>query len=131
MSSRRHAPEEPREVLPLFDSPAAPRQAVQSARAQGHAAALAAADRAQKLDAGWKADALEAVERHCRTHARFLTEEVPIVIPEGADHRSSGHIVRHAARLGYCVADGFAPTVSSRGSAKVSWKSLLYEGAPT
>lgn len=106
-----------------FDGP------VERARARGHSAAQAASSRAARLDPGWRADALAAVERHCRTHARFMAEHVAMVVPAGADPRSKGHIVREAARLGFCVADGFAPTVSSRGSPKVEWRSLIYGGS--
>ena len=124
---KRHPPEDrgysDSDMGPLFRSSA-------PARAQGHSAAEAAASRASSIDHDWRCEALAAVREHCRTHERFVAEQAGIHVPPGADPRAAGAIIREAARLGYCVADGFAPTVSSRGSPKVSWRSLIYEGKP-
>jgi hypothetical protein len=100
-----------------------------AARKHGHEAARAAAERASRIEPAWKRAAIEAVRMHAQTHERFTAERVGMVVPASADHRASGHIMRAAAREGICVADGFAPTVSSRGSPKVLWRSLIYEGA--
>lgn len=120
---KRAPPEDFDEEPPLFRS-------VEAARDRGHRAAQAASSRASSLDAGWKAGALEAVRVHATRHERFLVEHLrrSLVIPEGADARALGHIVKEAERLGWIRADGFAPAASSNGSAKVAWKSLIYTG---
>ena len=125
---KRHPPEEPRESAgPLFDSlpPAT------AARKRGHAAARAAADLASSIDHGWQSDALAAIVEYARTHRTFLTEQArkSIAIPEGADPRAIGHVVKQAARLGFIVASGHASAVSSNGTPKVLWRSLVYEGS--
>lgn len=123
--TRRHPPEELRESAgPLFDSPAT----VAVARERGHAAAEAASDRAERIEPSWRAKALAAVQEHARSHEWFLVEDLrgSISMPPGADRRALGHVVKDAAKLGLVVADGFAPAVSSNGSAKVRWRSLIY-----
>lgn len=124
---KRHPPEDrfgEGDPGPLFRA-----QPVALARQSGHAAARAAASRASRVDPCWKQEAIAAVREYAVGHRRFLAEQVGIVFPEGADHRSSGHIMREAERLGYVRPDGFAPTVSSRGSPKVAWWSLIFEEA--
>ena len=100
--------------------------ALDAARAQGYEAGDAAASRAERLDPGWRSLALEAVREYARQHLEFKAEEVGMVIPPDADPRSSGSIMRQAERQGICKAIGFAPTISSRGSPKVFWRSLIY-----
>ena len=122
---KRHAPEDrsPKEFLPLFDS--AP---VETARARGHAGARAAAKRAARVEPAWKAEALAAVREHARRNEVFLSEHVAVPIPSGCDRRAIGHVMKEAERLGYVRADGYAPAVSSNGSPKCRWRSLVYEG---
>lgn len=125
---KRHPPEEQRvssSAGPLFDAV----DQVANARARGHAAADAAADRAETLERGWRARAIEAVRAHAARHEHFLAEDIALEIPEGADGRGTGSIVQAAARLGICVKDGYAPARTSNGTPKTYWKSLIYQGA--
>lgn len=120
-------PEEPRagsSAGPLFENV----DQVANARARGHAAAQAAADKSEKLDSGWRERALEAVRAHAAQHEHFLAEDIHLQIPDGADGRGSGNIVQAAARMGICVKDGYAPARTSNGTPKVYWKSLVYQG---
>jgi len=120
---RRVAPEELEDNGgPLFADP------VKSARDRGHRGARQAASRASKIDAGWRSEALAAVREHARRYPSFLSEHVRVHIPDGADRRALGHIVKEAERLGWIKADGFAPAASSNGSPKTAWKSLIYTG---
>jgi hypothetical protein len=123
---KRYAPEDRvgGSAGPLFDQ-----TPVEKSRQRGHDASRAAGARAEKIDPDWRRASIAMVEEHCRTHERFVAEAVGIEVPPGADPRCVGHVMRDAARIGICVADGFAPTVSSRGSPKVSWRSLIYGGA--
>lgn len=120
--TRRYSPEDPdTEDLGMF----AP---VKEAREKGHRSARAAAGKAGRIDAGWKSEALAAVREHARRNARFLSEHVAVSIPEGADRRALGHVVKEAERLGWIEADGFGAATSSNGSPKTAWKSLIYTG---
>lgn len=126
--TKRMPPEEPRDrssAGPLFDAV----DQVAKARTRGHAAADAAADKAEKLERGWREQAIEAVRAHAARHEHFLAEDIRLPIPEGADGRGSGSIVQAAARLGICAKDGYAPARTSNGTPKVYWKSLIYQGA--
>lgn len=120
---KRRAPEELEDDGgPLFADP------VKSARDRGHRGARQAASRASKIDPGWRSEALAAVRAHAVRNPRFLTEHVAVRIPDGADRRALGHVVKEAERLGWIAADGFGAATSSNGSAKVAWKSLIYCG---
>lgn len=120
---KRRAPEELEDDGgPLFADP------VKSARDRGHRGARQAASRASKIDPGWRSEALAAVRAHCRRNQTLLSEHVAIPIPVGGDRRAIGAVMREAERLGYIVADGHAPAVSSNSSMKVRWKSLIYTG---
>lgn len=121
---RRHPPEDRESSSssagPLFD--------LTAARERGHDAAQAAADRAESLEPGWRERAVNAVRVHAETHEHFLAEDVVMTFPSGSDKRSSGHIVKAAAREGICVADGYAPARTSNSAPKTNWRSLIYEG---
>lgn len=86
-----------------------------------------AAEKAERREPGWRANAVEAVRLYAATHRHFMAEDVLRVFPapEEADARAFGAVMREAARLGFIVADGFAPAATSNGSPKVRWKSLI------
>lgn len=110
--------------LPLLDYI---EQAAAWARAE--AGGARAAEKAERLESGWKEAALEAVRLHALMHRAFRAEQVAIPFPDGASKKSSGPIMNEAARRGWIRTDGWEPADSSNGSAKRLWASLIYGGA--
>lgn len=86
-----------------------------------------AVDKAERVQFGWRDNALEAVRLFARTHTTFLAEDVlrEFPAPSDADARCMGAVMREAARAGYVVADGFALAASSNRSPKTKWRSLI------
>lgn len=122
--TRRVYPEEPREALPLFDI-----LDQEAARVRAEVGMARAAERAEKVEPGWRASALESVRLHALAHETFLAENVAIFVPQEADPRAAGAVFQAARRRGWIRADGFAPANSSNRSAKVRWRSMIYGGA--
>lgn len=97
------------------------------ARRTGHAAAQAAADRADRNAPGWVDDAVAALRCFARhqvavftiEQARGVIETQP-GITEPTDKRAWGHVTRRAEAEGYIerVRGGYAPATSSSGSPK-------------
>jgi hypothetical protein len=120
---KRHGPEDHSpEDLGMFSEP------VKDARERGHRAAEAAAAKAGSIEPGWKSEALAAVREHAERHPRFLAEQIRLHLPDGADRRCVGQLMRLAEREGICTADGYAPAASSNSSMKTAWRSLIYTG---
>lgn len=118
---KRAAPEEAADVGgPLFEL--AEKQAAQERASVGMARA---AGKAERIDPGWKATALETVRAHALRFQFFLTEDVEFVIPLEADPRAVGGVMRAATSAGFIVADGVARANSSNRSHKTRWRSLI------
>ena len=98
------------------------------ASVRGEMAALSSASKAERLAPGWQERALDSVRFWALHHETFLAEDVRhmIEIPESADPRAIGHVLRRARAAGICRADGYAPANSSNRSPKVRWRSLVY-----
>jgi hypothetical protein len=99
-----------------------------SASEKGHAAAKAAAARADREIDDWtkKAVALFA-EYASKAPSPFLTEEARqyaeshgLSVPP--DGRAWGHVAKNCQRAGVVISAGFGAAKSSNGSAKVLWK---------
>lgn len=101
----------------------------EAARARAEAGGARAAEKAERLDGGWKDAALEAVRLHALAHRSFRAEQVAIPFPDGASKKSSGPIMVEASRRGWIRSDGWEPANSSNGSAKRRWASLIFGGA--
>ncbi len=99
------------------------------ARSRADAGMSRAARRAEKVEPGWKAGALEAVRAYALSHELFLAEHVRLHVPHDADRRAVGAVLQSAQRRGWIKRDGYAPACSSNGSPKVRWRSLIYGGA--
>lgn len=122
---KRHAPEERDELPPLF----AHAEKVAAAN-RAEVGMNRAADRASRIYFGWRAEALDAVRRHAKANTHFLCEDVQYALPENADGRAWGAVMRDAVREGICVADGAAPANSSNRSFKTRWRSLIVQVTP-
>lgn len=94
---------------------------------QGQARAEQAAGHAERVEPGWRSQALEAVRLHAQRNARFLAEHVRVPVPSGVTRCSIGAIMPKARKLGWIKADGFA--LDSFGSPKTVWRSMIYGGA--
>lgn len=98
-----------------------------TARERGELGATRAADRAERLEAGWKAECLEELRRFALAHAEpFLAETVTLAVPPGADPRALGSIFQEARRRGWLRVVGYAPSAHSNGSPKCLWSSLIH-----
>lgn len=82
-----------------------------------------AAAHADRIDAAWRESALAQVRAHASEHALFLAERVGIVVPEGADTRCIGAVMREAKRLGWVEKMGM--DYGHCGSSKTLWRSLI------
>lgn len=124
---KRHAPEEARAELPLFDF------AAQQARNRAELGAMRAAAKADRKEPGWQHAALAALRTFATRHETFLLEEARAAIgtPVGADPRAWGSIARKAEKLGYMRKDGYELAVKSNCCAKPKWKSLVFEAGVT
>lgn len=120
--NRRHPPEEPREPLPPLFAHAA---AMEAAHARADLGMTRAAEHAEKVEPGWREQALEAVRLYAASHERFLAEHVHLPIPTEADGRAAGAIMQEAARRGWIRTDGWGPAATSNGTAKRVWRSLI------
>jgi hypothetical protein len=99
-----------------------------SASEKGHAAAKAAAARADREIDDWtqKAVALFA-EYASKTPSSFLTEEARQYaeshgLSSPPDGRAWGHVAKNCQRAGVVISAGFGAAKSSNGSAKVLWR---------
>jgi hypothetical protein len=99
-----------------------------SASEKGHAAAKAAAARADREIDDWtkKAVALFA-EYASQAFAPFLTEEARQYaeshgLSTPPDGRAWGHVAKNCQRAGVVTSAGFGAAKSSNGSAKVLWR---------
>ena len=99
---------------------------IQEARDHGlHMAELAA----DKAGDDWKAEAIEAFIKYAKKKERFTTEDVRKAnenIHSSGDPRAWGHIAQYVKKLGAIEFMGYFPVSSSNGSAKVLWKSLIF-----
>ena len=98
-------------------------ESVAEAVEQGMQAAHAAADRAERLDPGWIANAVDEVRAFAQRFAGPFTIEQARLhcspLPKGADARAWGAITQAAMRRGYIEKTGeYAPVASSNGSPK-------------
>jgi hypothetical protein len=98
-----------------------------AARTRGHQAALAASDRAERMDPNWMTDALAKVKQfaqHQQPHVAFTIETLRNAIeqelPAPPDLRAWGAVTLVAAKKGLIERKkgAFAPAVSSNGSPK-------------
>ncbi len=128
---RRYPPEsrEPAESLPLFDGLASA-EAARNARARADAGMAQAAERAERVEPGWRDGALEAVRRYALRHSHFMAEDVPLGIPSSADPRAAGAVFTDAMRRGWIAKAGYAPANTSNRSPKVLWASRILSGRP-
>ncbi len=86
-----------------------------------------AAGRAERIEPGWKAAALDAVRVYALSHERFALQDIALLVPPEADRRATGPLSKEAARRGWIAHDGFAR--DKWGSWKSYWRSLIYGGA--
>ena len=99
-----------------------------SASEKGHAAAKAAADRADRHVDEWTAKAVALFAEFAKQAGHpFLTEEARQYaeshgLPEPTDGRAWGHIAKNCQRAGIVASAGFGAAKSSNGSPKVLWK---------
>lgn len=102
-------------------------EAKEAARNRAELGATRAAAKAERVEPGWQASAVEAIRKFASTHRYFVIEAVraEYPTPEGASAKAWGHVVREAVRLGYVRKHGYAPTASSNGSPKVLWESTV------
>ena len=124
---RRHPPEDPDDDAgPLFGD------AARRAWERSEVGANRAAGKADRVEPGWKHDALAALFAYAKLHDVFLMEDARAEIgtPGDADPRAWGHIARKAEKLGYIRADGFEVARKSNCCAKVRWKSLVFTITP-
>ena len=99
-----------------------------SASEKGHAAAKAAAARADREIDEWTKKAVALfVEYASKAPSSFLTEEARqyaeshgLSVPP--DGRAWGHIAKNCQRAGVVTSAGFGAAKSSNGSAKVLWR---------
>lgn len=103
---------------------------VRRARERGHAAADAAADRADRQSSPrWSDSALVILRAYCkgRSGEHFMAEDVvayakSVGLPDPPDRRAWGAVFQRAKREGVIVPDGFAGAETSNGSPKVRWR---------
>lgn len=87
-----------------------------------------AARRAERLNAGWCAEALERLRRFAFGQAGFWTIEMARAVIEAdldppTDGRAWGRVTQDALRLGFIVkTDKTAPSASSNGAPKPMFK---------
>ena len=97
----------------------------QAARDRAELGLTRAAAKAERIEPGWRTEALRALRAHALAHEHFMMEDVPFSVPSEADRRAVGVVAREAKRLGWIAADGWAPANTSNRSPKVRWRSLL------
>jgi hypothetical protein len=108
--------------------------AIDRARARARAGAEAAAGHAEAaVLPDWTARAVGFVRLYALTHRSMRCEHVRIFaevdgFPAPPDKRAWGHAMQRAVAEGVIAADGFEAAVTSNGSPKVKWKSLLFTG---
>jgi hypothetical protein len=94
---------------------------------KGHAAAKAAADRADRHIDEWTAKAVALFAEFARQATQpFLTEEARQYaeshgLSEPPDGRAWGHVAKRCQKAGLTVSAGFGAAKSSNGSPKVLW----------
>jgi hypothetical protein len=112
----------------LFASPLDPRRA-RAARDQGMQRVAARADRASHA---WNALAFMALEKHARTHAQFMTEDVRVAsaIPDPPDRRAWGPVAHRAVVAGIVAVIEYKRqrSVTCHGSPKPLYRSLVFRG---
>lgn len=95
---------------------------------KGHAAAKAAADRADRHVDEWTVKAMALFAQYAKQATTpFLTEEARQYaeshgLSEPPDGRAWGHVAKNCQRAGITVSAGFGAAKSSNGSPKVLWK---------
>lgn len=95
---------------------------------KGHAAAKAAADRADRHIDEWTEKAVALFAQYARQSTQpFLTEEARQYaeshgLPEPTDGRAWGHVAQKCKREKVVVPVGFGSAKSSNGSPKVLWR---------
>jgi hypothetical protein len=99
-----------------------------SASEKGHAAAKAAAARADREIDEWTDKAVALFATFAKiTPSPFLTEEARQFaesrgLSSPPDGRAWGHVAKRCQKAGITVSDGFGAAKSSNGSPKVLWK---------
>ena len=99
-----------------------------SASEKGHAAAKAAAARADREIDEWTDKAVALFATFAKiTPSPFLTEEARQFaesrgLSSPPDGRAWGHVAKRCQKAGITVSDGFGSAKSSNGSPKVLWK---------
>lgn len=102
-----------------------------AARDRGELGARRAESRAMRIDPAWRTGALAQIKYYAEHHEAFLAEQVGITVPAGADPRALGSLFQAARCAAWIRSDGYAPSKSSNGSAKVLWRSRIYQGGAT
>lgn len=102
------------------------------ARARADLGIARAARRARRIDPASLAAAVDVVRDYATEHLTFLCEDVRprCSLPDGADPRAFGHVMRAACRAGFIKPGDPARANSSNRSFKVEWRSLVVRGAP-
>jgi hypothetical protein len=99
-----------------------------SASEKGHAAAKAAAARADREIDEWTQKAVALFATFAKiTSSPFLTEEARQYaeshgLSAPPDGRAWGHVAKRCQRAGFVISAGFGAAKSSNGSPKVLWK---------
>jgi hypothetical protein len=99
-----------------------------SASEKGHAAAKAAAARADREIDDWTQKAVALFAEYAKkAPSSFLTEEARQYaeshgLSSPPDGRAWGHVAKKCQRAGVVTSAGFGAAKSSNGSAKVLWK---------
>lgn len=112
----------------LFGSPKPTPQPTANPGALGMSRAFA---KAERVEAGWKAGAIEAVRKLALARETFLAEDVreTFATPAEADSRAWGAVMKTAQKLGLVLPGGYALAKCSNNSPRVLWRSLLFAGA--
>lgn len=99
------------------------------AQLRAEAGMTRAANKAERVQDGWNARALDAVRTFAESHPFFLVEDVRKTChePAQADGRAWGAIITEAKRRGWISHGGFAAASSSNNSPKVLWRSNIYD----
>jgi len=105
--------------------------AIERARARGHAGAEAAAEHADLVHSNWTERAITYIHLYARQHPYLRCEHCRVWaehdgLPPPTDKRAWGWAIQEARRQGLIEPAGYEAAISSNGSPKVRWKSLVY-----
>jgi hypothetical protein len=99
-----------------------------SARKKGGEAGNLALARAERAEPEWSDAVLHMLRWYGKIHDKPFTAEdflqwaLARGLPEPTDRRATGPLIAKAIRDGLIVKVGYAPTVSSRGSARATYR---------